>query len=587
MKKNFKYALLSAIALVGEVSFSACSSSEDLGDANPTYDGQAVKTQFTISLPDNVGKSTRQSVDIVQGQTPPVFRGLKDMVLVPFTSKPTASTDGAFSEKVDLSDLTSASLVGAANYHVYTDVTIPVGTSAFLFYGQATYTALGFENGNTIMNEPTDNTAGYTFSPVPIFTGTTVDAKGAALATYVSLIAAATAPWASSSNEGLKALHDNLVTLQAGSSLSVQAAVQDLYNSVCHNLDDVSKAVVTAITKDTYVSAVDATTGTLTFSDNINGYPANINLPDGAAALTWSGNTATAAITNTSHDGLDVAGLTSYVYPASLWYRANTAIQTSTKEQTTKNTSTNLQEYPSSYTTWDETSGTGILTLYDGSSVTPSTRSIVLEDPVQYAVGRLDLTIQCANATLYDHNGEEVAINPTTFPVTAVLIGGQKAVDFEFTNPTGTEYTIYDKTMPTSMSAISTAASPINYTLALETAANTNVNIAVELTNNSGSDFFGYNGNIIPAGTKFYLIATLTASEASETENRIFKQDYVTTAKLTILQGDPKSKTGFTSNTTGLGNAYNVIPDLRTPQLELGLSVDLTWSIGHTFNVGI
>lgn len=584
MKKNFKYAILSAIALVGAVSFSACQSSEEVEDANPTYDGQAVKTQFTISLPDNVGKVTRQAVDIVQGQTTPVFRGLQDMILVPFASKPTASTAKAFSEEVPLGDLTGSQLTSAANYHVYTDVTIPVGTSAFLFYGQAPYTALGFENGYTQRNEPTDNSAGYTFSPVPIFSGSTVDAKGKALATYVSSIAAATAPWASVSNEGLKALHDNLVSLQAGSSLSVQAAVQDLYSSVRNNLDDVSQAVVTAITNSTYVSAVDATTGDLTFTSAINGYPANINLPDGAAALTWSGTTATAAVDNTSHDGLDVAALTSYVYPASLWYRANTPIQTSTKEQTTKNTTTNLQEYPSGYTTWDETTGTGILTLYDGSSVTPSTRSIVLEDPIQYAVGRLDLTIQCDAATLYDHKGEAVPITSTTFPVTAVLIGGQKDVDFEFTNPTGTEYTIYDNTMPSGMSAISTAASPINYTLALETAQGTNVNIAVELTNNSGSDFFGYNGDIIPAGTKFYLIATLTASEATETDTRIFKQDYVTKAVLTIKPGNPKSAT-FTENAIGLGNAYNVIPDLRTPQLELGLSVDLTWETGHTFTL--
>ena len=589
MKKNFKYAFMSAIAFAGAVSFSACSSSDEIVD-NPDYNPEtnAVKTQFTISLPENVARATRQDITTVQGQTTPVFRGMQDMILVPFSGTPSTSATKALSEPVSLAPLTSSSLLGTPNYHVYSDVTIPISTSAFLFYGQATYSELGFGNGNTARIAPTGenaNTAGYTFSPVQIFTGTSVDAKGTALATYVSSIAAAgvnsgTDTWATSTNEGMKALHDNLVALKAGSSASVLAAVQYLYNSVRNYSDELSTAIKTAITSSTYVESTDVTTGILAFKSDITGYPANINLPDGAATLTWSGNTATAAISNHSFDGLDVAGLTSYVYPASLWYRANTLIQTSTSKQTTKNATSGLNEYPSAYTTWDETAGSGILSLYNEATVSPSTRSIVLVNPVQYAVGRLDLTIQCAAATLYDHKGEAVSVSANTFPVTGVLIGGQRAVDFEFANPTGTEYTIYDKTMPTSMYAVSTAASPINYTLVLETASADDVNIAVELENKSGSDFYGYNGQIVPAGTKFYLITKLTASQATETSSKVFKQDYVTKATLTILAGSPD-----TENNIGLGNAYNVIPDLRTPQLELGLSVDLTWESGHEFTL--
>jgi hypothetical protein len=39
------------------------------------------------------------------------------------------------------------------------------------------------------------------------------------------------------------------------------------------------------------------------------------------------------------------------------------------------------------------------------------------------------------------------------------------------------------------------------------------------------------------------------------------------------------------SHNKGLGAAYNVIPDLRTPALSIGLSVDLTWQTGLTFDV--
>ena len=50
----------------------------------------------------------------------------------------------------------------------------------------------------------------------------------------------------------------------------------------------------------------------------------------------------------------------------------------------------------------------------------------------------------------------------------------------------------------------------------------------------------------------------------------IFKQDYKTTAKLRLKN---------------LKNAYNTIPDLRTPQLEIGFAVDLTWQAGHTYEL--
>ena len=51
MKKMFKYASLGAIALVGAVSFSACSSSDEIVD-NPDYNpvDNTVKTQIAFSL---------------------------------------------------------------------------------------------------------------------------------------------------------------------------------------------------------------------------------------------------------------------------------------------------------------------------------------------------------------------------------------------------------------------------------------------------------------------------------------------------------------------------------------------------------
>ena len=141
------------------------------------------------------------------------------------------------------------------------------------------------------------------------------------------------------------------------------------------------------------------------------------------------------------------------------------------------------------------------------------------------------------------------------------------------------------------MTATTTASAP-NYTLALETAANTSVYVAVELIND-GADFQGADG-VVPHGCKFYLVAELDPTEdnttvgskvtnSSYTGHKVFKQDFKTFANFTIVAGS----SGSTGNTKGLAAAYNTIPDLRTPQLELGLSVDLTWQPGVQFDLDL
>ena len=93
--------------------------------------------------------------------------------------------------------------------------------------------------------------------------------------------------------------------------------------------------------------------------------------------------------------------------------------------------------------------------------------------------------------------------------------------------------------------------------------------IRLGFTNTSDKDFYGVDG-IVPVGGKFYLVGQLTASAATETESKVFKQDYTTTARVAIKD---------------LRSAYNTIPDLKAPQLEIGLSIDLSWETGHTYDL--
>ena len=208
-------------------------------------------------------------------------------------------------------------------------------------------------------------------------------------------------------------------------------------------------------------------------------------------------------------------------------------------------------------------------------------------------VNQLTTTTSGDKRLMYDKNGDAYDAK-NGFEVTGILIGGQKQVGFDFTPKTGVaETTIYDnitKSQSSTLTVTPLAASAVNYTLALETAADADVYVAVEFLN-KGGDFEGADG-VVPAGCKFYLVGKLspktegtydetnTATGVTNTGKRVFKQDYKTIANFSIAQGN-----SGVANSKGLGAAYNTIPDLRTPQLELGLSVNLNWESGIQFDV--
>ena len=631
MKKNLFYAFAGAIALLGAVGLSSCSSSSDeVVSNNPDYNPEqnSVKAQFTISFQNNVA-GTRQSEDIVQNaQTIASFRGMNNIVLLPFgatgavNTNPIGSTSTKLGNAIDLKSIivpNTASVTNSipdeflkegSNSVLYNDVTIPVGTGSFLFYGKAKDEDGGnFVNGSLAMtgNEP----GTITFTPVQTYQGTE-SATGAHLADYLSKIAKAE-NWAgcavtTNSNEtwynaGLGDLYSKFTSLKTGSSLDVQAAIEDLYETIKGNTDDVSTAIKDAILDADYVTNT-SNPATLSFDAMLGNsfttgegktlyFPFDVNLPDGAALLSYNsssktftqetdgeGNTNTGVTPGVTPGIVETIAYADFVYPASLYYYCNSGIKTSNSSK--QNEYDGVQD-------WATISGK----YTDGYSVSTSTRSVAILDPIQYAVGRLDMTIKTANNTLYDKNGD--AYDATAgFTVTGVLIGGQKAVGFDFI-PNGTKlWTIYDniqKSQPSALTA-TTTASPVNYTMALETAENTSVYVAVELINN-GADFQGVDG-VVPAGCKFYLVAELNPSTDNTTEgskvtssastgHKVFKQDFKTFANFTIAQGNP----GSTSNIKGLAAAYNTIPDLRTPQLELGLSVDLTWQPGVHFDLDL
>lgn len=618
MKKYFSYALAGAIALTGAVGFAACSTSgEDVvsninkPDPNPSNNSEqdAVKTQFTISFPKNVA-TTRQSPSIVQNaQTIGTFRGMDNIVLLPFAATGAVSTDPVLSTAYKLSDkisltkiiepssadvtnsIPAATLENVSNSVLYKDVTIPVGTGSFLFYGKAIDNGSDkFVNGSLTMTE--GQPSAIKFDLVQTNALSTVSSVGTKIADYLSNIAKAT-NWAGCAdptnssqawyNASLGYLYLKFTSMKAGSSRTTQAAVQDLYTTIKDNTDGVSTAIKNAIIDATYAS--DLGTGVLTFTAAIGNseatyFPGDVNLPDGAALLSYDESTKdfTQVTTGNGNTGQVFAKYADYVYPASLYYYCNSGIKTSnTSQQSAYNGTDNWTTISGKYT--------------DGTAVSTSTRSVAILDPIQYGVGRLDATVKLENATtLYDKNGVAYTVDVTNgFTVTGILIGGQKQVGYNFKPTDDTSvFTIYDNITKsqseTTITAKTTSASAPNYTLALETTKDEAVYVAVELLNN-GNAFEGADG-IVPKGGKFYLVAQLTPSSGTNYDassmNQVFKQDHKTIVTFTIKQGSSTP-----GNNVGLGAAHNLIPDFRTPQLELGLSVDMTWESGLQFNVDL
>lgn len=356
MKKNFMYAIMSAIALVGTVSFSACSSSDEIID-NPNYNPEtnAVKTQFTISLPQNVAKTRQSAATVQDAQTVGSFRGFDNMVLIPYASVSGGNVSGKrlTSTSITLTPgsgsantLPADGLNSNSNSYVYSDVNIPLGTSGFLFYGKAIDDGSdNFVNGVLTASPAglTGENDGFGFALNAIKSS---DGVATALLAYINSIASAApasgaawyTPVASGGNAGLLGLYEKFITMKAGSSTSVQAALEDLYESLKNNTDDASKAVCTAILTQAGPYDGDAEEGErLPLKTTVAGYPADINLPDGAVALAWSDATPAvpswADANSAWSTGSSSTALTNYVYPASLYYRANSPILVSNSKQ--------------------------------------------------------------------------------------------------------------------------------------------------------------------------------------------------------------------------------------------------------------
>ncbi len=670
MKKIQSIALMMAIALTGTVGFTACSSEEKI-DENVVFDSNGnagVKSEFVISIPRSVVRTTRMSDEVSQSAgTVAQFRGIDNISLISFSETPTGTSEKN-TDIIKLEYIKSNALgkPGDINYKVYTDEFVPVGTKHFMFYGKAvdvtpevaitsmddkfTY---GVVNPTGLTEATFTNPNGVSFSLEQIVSSDAPQAGDAAGEAIVALLtdlantttkATPTDPddkWSTTTNLSLATLYKNFTGLTTASSNSLAAILSRLYFSADRVLaSDPARPLATAIRAKISDACSSLTEGSpATLKSTYTGFPTNLGLPDGAARVSWNGSEfvdISAQYSVSFHQRL-----TDYLYPAALWYYVSTPLKAAEVKKSNQYESKN---------TWKEV----IDNIYQdaGDAVEAGTQSIALKDPVQYGVGRVETKIKMLEGKFYDANGKEVDVT-NGFTLKGFLLGGQNTVGYDFSPTTAYDENmpIYDRAVPSGITALSNSTTSANQTLALETKADQIVNAALELVNN-GADFMGADG-IIPAGGTFYLAVKLDPSKASnykytELLDKIVIKDHVTQLTVTIKNGKPHVEyvkddegkpigidtdgdgqpddvpydinddgtpdtfikdptnggpgwdtngdgivdipvlpdpnTGeypdSPDNPDGLGDATNGIPDLSSPSIELGTSVDLEWQQG-------
>ena len=510
------------------------------GEDDATYGG-TVSSDLALCVSPSQATSTRMpahtdgssdAFDVTQASGK--FRGIQDLTLITLNSEGTV-----------LPSIIPTMTQQGKTYHYLTDelTELKIGTSRFIGYARAIPETgkTKFENGSVISTIPNDkNPADIKFDLEPIVTGSTVYTVAESMAAYLTGIA---------NTAGFKSeyptLHEEFVNYGnpiAGSTANVKKWVE-LLNEKLPTLNETVK------------NNLETTIGTINAHFTVN-YPGNINLPDGAAAMKWIETKPEGAtddgypkfvVLKASGNSSPLSDHTRFTYPAELFYFCDSPIRTSTTSQ------------KSNYTT---PSWSTVLGYYSTNSIVQSTtRSVAIEEPLQYGVCCLITTIKAEAAELEDYDDNLITVGTSNFPLTGILVGGQFQQFYNFeSNPdkNAKEYIIYDKEMSSNIYLTTTESAP-NYTLVFQSRDDKLVDIVLEFENKSGSSFVGYEGGIVYPGTKFYLVGQAEPKKVvtADVEKRVFTQDYKTTLQLTI---------------GSLKGAYNVIPELKTAQYSVKVS---------------
>lgn len=366
--------------------------------------------------------------------------------------------------------------------------------------------------------------------------------------------------------------------------------------------------------------------GIPTGNNDLTKFPSVFGVPEGTAVLQYDLATNTYSYRKTiptyNMGGGDSFDLSRYMYPAELCYFGNSPIRKSAVEVEAEN-------WPEGTTAWDKEES---WTNWNIGHVESSTREVAMRYNINYGTSLLKTQVKYGAATLQD-NKKAIQLERTgsdeenqtfdvhteastkPFTLTGVIIGGQNpTVGWNYLAKSGTANTmIYDRDIKDAQSAIpfytdgGAKTDPVytlvwdNWDSSKDGGAQYPIYVALEFKNNSGRSFWGET-NLIPDGGTFYIAGKLdpdalpNATEeqindksygitwptkyalppyntdgSTKQQRRVFIQDYMTEAVFVIGE-------------TSLQKAMIAVPDLRASQLSLGLSVELEWQTGLTFD---
>ena len=366
-----------------------------------------------------------------------------------------------------------------------------------------------------------------------------------------------------------------------------------------------------------------------------NDFPAAFSVPAGACVLNIDLSTLTYsyshAIPTYAMDGGAGASFNplNYVYPAELCYFGNSPIRVTSDPHTTA-------QYPDGVANWDNDASWAANATFDGAKawtknghVLSTTRAVAMQETINYGTALLKSTVRFGAETLQDNNHNIQAARSGAneenntfdakqaglFTLKGILIGGvEPTVGWNYLPVEGVAHTwstfLYDNSLPSaaipaydaSKAANAQTKSTANYTLLWDnwnSAQKGNkqnvVYVALEFVNNSGKNFWGMN-NLIRNGATFYITGKMDPDAGLSTEDRSAGITWPTKYALPPYDGsgntikerrifiqDYMTEANFVIGATSLQKAIISVPDLRSTQISLGLSVDLTWSSGLSF----
>lgn len=370
-------------------------------------------------------------------------------------------------------------------------------------------------------------------------------------------------------------------------------------------------------------------------------FPENFNMPVGSTCVMVSEKAGSIvyeynleAIDNSDLGGgsESTTDIYSYSYPPELCYFSNSPLVALSKEKS-------QSEYPDGAVQWNSWASDGWwATNWSGytNHVSSDSKAVAMKHMVNYGTSLLKTTVKYKSGvgTFYDNykalHGNLASEDDNHFvlsganpdngtyllnlDLTGVLIGGQPskvgwnylpvkegAAAGEYVQAAAGDFyqMVYDP-LPSPITVSTTESDPF-YTLTFDNYVSDDeqqkVYVALEFVNN-GDSFWGMH-NMVRTGGKFYIIGILDPDDTGEGHTataptwdianyalppystttgetiqtpRVFIQDYTTTARFTLGQYSLKS-------------AYITVPDLRSSQLSFGMSVDMEWETGMSFDV--